>query len=162
MAPYVAEVPVWLAAAPPLSAVLMPDGEVAAQGEPGSGRDEYEVSWYYFDNPVAWHRYSADGTLLGSSEPDDDWQSLYMDNYAELKARAEADYSVELVCYGELVTLTTYGERWDQHETEIYDYHGNRLEIAYEDMWEHMGDLTPIPGGLLPMIHRAQQAGTSK
>ena len=154
MAPYVPAVPDWLAADPPLVALLMYDGEIATYGEPGSD-DGGLLSVHGAEQAAAepWLRYSQSGDLLGRAEPPTSWVALYFPDYQELRADYESRGG-KVQVQGGMVFAMVLG---DISSKSVFDYRGEPLDQAT------MTEAPPlpyeeVPGRLLKHLHAAQQA----
>jgi hypothetical protein len=144
-------IPAWLGKSPPLYTVFVPNGEILTYGPLGyvpEGADKpLTPSEYGFPSGELWHRYSAEGKLLGTYKPrpshlsqTGNWEDVYADWEAfELRLR-----SAGMVPYG--YTFLPLGARaytisesqasdlvaghWpEQQLLGAYDYAGNPIDL---------------------------------
>ncbi|MBN2083333.1 hypothetical protein JW859_14140 [bacterium] len=161
-AAYVLPVPDWLAAAPPLSCRHLPDGNIAVQGELGSGSDlpvSTLMLWQEPDEPeAAWHLYSPEGELLGSTESGGAWWMLTFPDY-EGKLEFEPGPDTFYYCWngeihaydenagGYMASFMYDGTEWDAIEAKPVT---ERRPVDPRTF-------TILSGAELPLIHAAQR-----
>jgi len=155
-AKYAAEVPKWLASEPPTYAILLPDGRVAALGEPGAGKDSAELA--IFGRPQAedthWHLYDATGALMAQGEPGGEWWHLTFTNFRQELGLDKG--SVQAWEYNGIISAYTAG---NYTSSSVYTYDGQRLdEASAARMYTAKpGQLDGYYGAELPCMYKAQR-----
>lgn len=158
-AAYVLPVPEWLAQAPPQAAKYLPDGRFAVLGELGAGaeaRAESVTGWWRPDaHGLAWRLYSADGELLKTGEPDEDWWQLLIEDYRKLLG-IEEDAEVTSWEYNGMITVYNFAT---QEYCGTLAYDGTVLEGNWyeQDRGVDPRAFATLSGAEIPLIYKAQQ-----
>ncbi|MDQ3023332.1 MAG: hypothetical protein M3R04_02935, partial [bacterium] len=140
--------PEWMAAAPPYTLLVTPEGEFITEGPLGSWSEDWKLrdpGWQADRNGSrsahGWYHYSADGTLLGSIKGYS-WLPLLMPRYSELKSEGEAQGYDVMDYRGYLIWLTKRVESDHLSGGEIvrkWDYDGT--EVARDLTFYRPGDV---------------------
>lgn len=154
-AQYAPPIPQWLAQQPPLWALILPTGEVVTAGELGTGRDfdmNYTRQLKEDLAPYSCYRYSPDGRLLGQTQPDEQWYTMFWPEATATLSQYNPDDTIYWIENG-YVIVRDY-RNWNV--TALFDYDGTPLpvdtNIAARDanVWEGWY------GREIPLLYAAQ------
>ena len=175
---YVMAIPQWLAASPPLSARIWPDGSVTTHGALGSYRGESDVvqlgadSWTFTDDPYC--LYAADGTLLKQTAAGRNEEDLFPGDYRTgnpLDALFFSGWYEKMLRRGHArgwrgLYLNYDYEFWyprgSREPIEIYDIDGTRYGPGFDMLARDENKFTDSSGDNLPKLYAAQQASAGQ
>lgn len=165
-------IPAWLGEHPPLSSILLPNGEVIALGpldlhlEGNPGWNPWERNFYLEGGQ--WRRYSPEGRLLGSRSSMDfnsaGWRELYGLTLEAEFAALNASQSRSMHFAGRFLVLA--GHNADTPEAlaggdafmAAFDYDGRRVSLDLILTAEDLSACQPIPQQSLAQYYAAQLA----
>jgi len=158
-AAYVLPVPEWLAAAPPLAAKYLPDGRFVLLGEPGCGENVTPSAAEYRGAPAmpdaCWCLYSAEGELLDSGQPGEEWWQLFVKDYCELLG-LDSTENLTTWEYNGMITVYNYQ---NQEYSGTFTYDGTVLEGEWYEQPKTYDPraFATLSGAEIPLIYAAQQ-----
>ena len=157
-APFLLPVPQWLADAPPIAVMHLPDGRFVCLGEPGSGTGNDSFRFPSIDrrsDDHAWSVYSADGDLEATGKPGEYWWQLFITDFEERTGHAVDEVQCQTL-YDRIIWFVP-----PNNEVGCISWDGSRAAVGTDFPDEkRVYDtrfLQVITGPELPYIYAAQQ-----
>ena len=152
--PYAPAIPGWLAAAPPLQVLLMPDGDIVTSGDPDPERTinhRPQGNVPAATAELVFRRYDASGNLLAESEPGAPWFTVYFEDFNTIREKYEAEDAT----YWEYGGYVVFNDPKTRSIKAVFDYDGTELPVGGQINW-YENRFETVQGAYLPILHRMQ------
>lgn len=160
-AQFVPPVPRWLAEQPPYWALTLPDSQVVALGEPGTGKDfnldRLDRSKGPFgdtkNDGYRYYLYSGKGKLLKKTEPGQHWVELFWPGFEQELIKDATNRYVWA-----RMGIVTVQDAFNPSALAIYDYTGRKLDDKAQTPYasRNFTVWTGLYGQELESIYKAQ------